>query len=465
MFQWYRKAQVCYVYLSDVSRDSFSRDDGIQSRWFTRSWTLQELIAPKFVIFYSKLWDMIGHKEQLAHILSKITGIDEDDLCGTNLELVSVARKMSWAAKRQATRVEDIAYSLLGLFDVNMPLLYGEGQKAFIRLQEEILRSSYDHSLFGWIPSGGSVFGLRPYTNILSLLYLPEHEHMSSRHNNLIGLLADSPAAFRNSHDIVSMGSWGHLYMSPPVIHNKCVYIDLPVIHQADLNESFAVLDCRFQDDDLNYIAIPLRRWGVGSFSGRLRDLVLVPSEHLRFDSETLSPEGMERLRIKAPVLNEGLDGCFILKELPPESSGYHLRSSQSKFGAHFDRKTRILRPEKHARGSQAVFVFGNKHGDRFAVVLAQYSRGHTSRNSVAYVRTLHKGVEETSEELQGYMQEVDVAGSSWPNTYLGKISITPIGSTNLQIQIMSQSSRQGPTESVSITEFIKEGYLAAGRG
>jgi hypothetical protein len=446
MFRWYQKAQVCYVYLTDVSGHNSSRENELsQSRWFTRSWTLQELIAPKFVIFYSKTWETIGTKEHLSHTISKITSIDEDILCGSSLELVSAAKKMSWAATRQATRKEDVAYSLLGLFDINMPLLYGEGQKAFTRLQEEILRSSYDHSLFAWRLHSASILG-------------PEHYLNKSRFRfsgDLMGLLADSPAAFKESYGVVSMGSWGQIYTSPPVVHNKCVYIDLPVVYLVD--EPLAVLDCRLQDDDLNYLAVPLREWGTGAFKARLCDLVLVPSDCLKFDSKTMAPKGMERLRIKAPLLNEGLEGCFVLKDLPPETSGYRLRSFHCKFGASFDRKALILRPEKHARGAQGVFVFGDKHGHRFAIVLAQYVRGHTSRSSVAYVKALNNSSVETDGELRRYLCEVNVAGGSWPSTYLGKRSITPIESTNLQIQILSQASRQGPTERVSITEYVRE--------
>ncbi|KAF8861247.1 HET-domain-containing protein [Acephala macrosclerotiorum] len=153
MFRWYQRAEVCYVYLADVWGYHTPIEDPrefAQSRWFTRCWTLQELIAPRFVIFYSRLWANIGNKEDLTQIIMDITNIHESALYGASLELFSVARKMSWAAKRQSTRVEDIAYSLLGLFDVHMPLLCGEGSKAFIRLQEEILKSSYDHSLFAW---------------------------------------------------------------------------------------------------------------------------------------------------------------------------------------------------------------------------------------------------------------------------------------------------------------------------
>lgn len=119
------------------------------SRWFTRGWTLQELIAPVDVIFYSQKWDPLGAKQgdplnndwRFPYLLSDITGIDGDVLLGSlTLEDLSVATKMKWAANRHTTRTEDTAYCLMGIFSVNMPLLYGEGSRAFIRLQEEILK-------------------------------------------------------------------------------------------------------------------------------------------------------------------------------------------------------------------------------------------------------------------------------------------------------------------------------------
>jgi hypothetical protein len=132
MFQWYYKAAICYAYLSDVKRIS---DDISGSRWFTRGWTLQELIAPRNVVFFTSKWELIGTKKSLVCSLASITGIDTRTLLDpTTLSSASVARRMSWAAKRQTTRIEDVAYCLMGIFDVNMPLLYGEGEKAFIRL-------------------------------------------------------------------------------------------------------------------------------------------------------------------------------------------------------------------------------------------------------------------------------------------------------------------------------------------
>jgi hypothetical protein len=154
MFQWYKNAEACYVYLSDVSIDGPQyADQWRSSRWFTRGWTLQELLAPLTVRFYDCQWRYCGEKKssRLRRLIAEITSIDEEVLLDSELIFPSaVARKMSWAARRQTTRVEDTAYCLLGLFGVNMPLLYGEGRRAFIRLQEEILRRSADMSLFAW---------------------------------------------------------------------------------------------------------------------------------------------------------------------------------------------------------------------------------------------------------------------------------------------------------------------------
>ena len=147
MYQWYRESHVCYVYLSDVpDMDHFHR-----SRWFTRGWTLQELMAPRFVDFYSADWEELCNKSDYKHQIATITGIEEDAIAGSlQPERYTIGVRMSWAAKRTTKRIEDMAYSLLGICGVNMPLLYGEGTRAFQRLQEEILKTTEDYSLFAW---------------------------------------------------------------------------------------------------------------------------------------------------------------------------------------------------------------------------------------------------------------------------------------------------------------------------
>ncbi|KAF4468041.1 Vegetative incompatibility HET-E-1 [Fusarium albosuccineum] len=186
MFRWYAESAVCIAFLEDVFATEY-QDESMavfqNSRWFSRGWTLQELIAPGKVIFYRQDWKRLGDRAELKKDISYVTGIPEELLDTTHhmaesrkrqLHQVSVAEKMYWAARRETTRPEDIAYCLLGIFDINMPLLYGEGQaKAFKRLQEEIIKSTDDESIYAW---------RQPR-------YRVEGQHYW-------GLFADSPSAF-----------------------------------------------------------------------------------------------------------------------------------------------------------------------------------------------------------------------------------------------------------------------------
>ena len=187
MWSYYRNAAECYAYLADVPDPNKKLDQRQldvkslaalrRSEWFTRGWTLQELIAPTRLLFCASNWNVIGSKTDLARELSSITRIGVKYLQNPDsISEASVAMRMSWAAGRRTTRIEDIAYALLGLFDVNMPLLYGEGMKAFMRLQKKLIKKSDDESIFAWQgPKGPS------------------------------GMLAQSPSAFANSNDIVAL--------------------------------------------------------------------------------------------------------------------------------------------------------------------------------------------------------------------------------------------------------------------
>ncbi|KAI8668926.1 HET domain-containing protein [Fusarium keratoplasticum] len=156
MYQWYRDSTICYAYLEDVTdvlcTPGTSSKRFTESRWFTRGWTLQELIAPRVVEFYTQAWEEIGTKMSLDEEIAATTGIPASILRGKDVSTRNVAERMSWASKRQTTRREDMAYCLMGLFQINMPLLYGEGDKAFVRLQEQILRQEEDYSILAWTP-------------------------------------------------------------------------------------------------------------------------------------------------------------------------------------------------------------------------------------------------------------------------------------------------------------------------
>ncbi|KAL8895334.1 MAG: hypothetical protein Q9207_008213 [Kuettlingeria erythrocarpa] len=192
MFQWYAKATECFVYLSDVSlrgpHGQQASDEQFMARfsasaWYSRGWTVQELLAPAQLTFYDAAWNEIGDRGDLASMISAITGIREQYL-GINgrktIWKASVATKMSWVSRRQTSRSEDIAYCMLGLFDVNMPLLYGEGgTKAFLRLQTEIISRWEDESIFAW--TNNRALGLEV--------------------DNCSGLLASEPSFFADSED------------------------------------------------------------------------------------------------------------------------------------------------------------------------------------------------------------------------------------------------------------------------
>ena len=179
MFRWYQNAAKCYVYLTDVSTSKrslfnparwFSENQSLsfrpkpeglssfdpkskpfnsvwkksfrQSRWFTRGWTLQELLAPASVEFFSQEGTLLGDKKSLEFQIQQITGIPDRALQGYPLSQYSVEKRISWMKTRETTVEEDLVYSLLGIFDIHMSLIYGEGTiKALRRLGEEIEKS------------------------------------------------------------------------------------------------------------------------------------------------------------------------------------------------------------------------------------------------------------------------------------------------------------------------------------
>jgi hypothetical protein len=274
MFSWYRQAYVCYACLDDMLYDgNRSRPEleelgsdtatnngaaivnSIQetekdelhkrmanSRWSTRGWTLQELIAPVEVNFYDSQWHFLGRRSDasMRKILSDATGIPASVLAdsdGTALMDIPIATRMSWASRRETTREEDMAYCLMGLFDVNIPIVYGEGgKKAFRRLQLEIMRQTADQSIFAWDYSFG--FG-------------GAHRKGS--------VLADSPRAFVHSSSVSIWGMLGFIPSRAFEMTNMGLRISVPL---SDLNSPspLALLECGVVDKDRQKqrCAIPL---------------------------------------------------------------------------------------------------------------------------------------------------------------------------------------------------------------
>ncbi|KAG8164126.1 hypothetical protein KVR01_006044 [Diaporthe batatas] len=159
MFNWYHAAAVCYVYLFDVTWNEADDPDGsheqfVGSKWFTRGWTLQELLAPKDIEFYDRDWQYIGSKQSLVDEIVQATRIAREHLLG-DFRTASIAQKMSWLSDRVTTKIEDRAYCMLGLFGVFLDPRYGRGGDEFLRLQLQIFIETppgaiFDESMFAW---------------------------------------------------------------------------------------------------------------------------------------------------------------------------------------------------------------------------------------------------------------------------------------------------------------------------
>ncbi|KDN66776.1 putative heterokaryon incompatibility protein [Colletotrichum sublineola] len=262
MFTWYRDADVCFAYLADVPRAAAEPGTSecasalAASRWFTRGWTLQELLAPAALDFYSSDWCRIGSRPALARVIGSITAIDPsylNDVDGPlRLARASVAERMSWASRRRTTRAEDLAYCLLGIFDVNMPLIYGEGPtKAFRRLQEAVIRDTDDQSVFAWgdVVEGDAVTAA-----------LPDRRPRP--------LLAESPAAFRNSGDVVPVWNPAPSAAARVRIEHSGVTVVTPLLRETPSKwvasrgrpaVFLAPLLCRRRGDPFNTLALCLR--------------------------------------------------------------------------------------------------------------------------------------------------------------------------------------------------------------
>ena len=235
MYRWYEETAICYAFLADVPQGTINPLTGAagpkfkESRWFTRGWTLQELIAPPTVIFLDSEWREFGSKSSLQQLISEITGIPGGFLLGDDLGHASVAQRMSWASKRQTKRTEDLAYCLMGIFGIYMPMLYGEGERAFIRLLEEIMKVSDDHSLFGW--------------------------RSTEDHG---GILATSPAAFADSGNIIQINP-SNMISSPLILSSRGIHLSLPFKNEGEEGSGLAILRCTMVGKENMRLAIHLR--------------------------------------------------------------------------------------------------------------------------------------------------------------------------------------------------------------
>ena len=260
MFRWYQSAAVCYVYLVDFEYDVDAEANNEAyfqtARWWSRGWTLQELIAPSKVQFYDRKWHLYGDKAELADTVCRLTRIDPSVIQDAKrLQSMSVAKRMSWASRRVTSGDEDQAYALLGIFNVSMPLLYGEGGvKAFQRLQEEIIRTSTaaDHSILAWMSWEGEV---TPHDH-LALTSFAGHLEPANYRN----LLSPSPYGFRHGYNIVS---WALPQSETFDLTSRGFRISIFTGSTSVSSDSRAIkvaLNCRYEDESLSHIVLYFER-------------------------------------------------------------------------------------------------------------------------------------------------------------------------------------------------------------
>ncbi|KAF2756242.1 HET-domain-containing protein [Pseudovirgaria hyperparasitica] len=432
MFKWYERAEICYAYLSDVSVKE--GDPLPRSRWFMRGWTLQELLAPRRLVFYNKDWASLGtlkHHDELADDesdddeligevpsesaeseideprndkidgtrlkddnsdenesggnqrvehqpddnlvnnklvdqVSHLAGIDEEFITSEwKVSDASIAKRMSWASTRKTTRIEDTAYCLLGIFDVNMPLLYGEGEKAFQRLQEEIMKTSNDFTIFAW----GIVV---PRTSV------PSFHGMSrpnfGEHN---GLLASIPEFFQGCQELITdeLGE-----KSEPYVQTKQVlHLALPRAvglskHRASGDSSRVVLPCRASSNYLSLLAIGIWSPRPGIFQRSSEYLYLTTRD------EIASEYTQQKFHVSLAHYNISSGPSFLVRSseyilfrrLPPNSSITYVDP-----GVYWNKQNRIIgRNSKLSEDTEPLtkITISHQDGDTLDITLRGFS-------------------------------------------------------------------------------------------
>ncbi|WAO95884.1 HET domain-containing protein [Fusarium falciforme] len=336
MFRWYEDAEICYAYLPDVVGPSSGGLAVVESRWFTRGWTLQELIAPRNLVFYATNWKYINSRSNLSEAIARVTGIEERLLkdnrakAGSILRTTSIARRMSWAARRQTARTEDLAYCLLGIFDINMPLVYGEGARAFTRLQEQIIQHTDDQSIFAW----GLHDGIKP----------------EAGPDTSTSVLAPSPAAFVASGDIVQVDTGEE--SAPFSLTNRGIRIDLRV--GLIRGRRYGIIPCR-RNKATGLLMIKLQNLQGNRFF-RVADAPVTWRSYLAWKRTPKIPVYL--MTVPPPEKHQIPSGSFLV-ELPRDQIAVHSVSKGYTWSPATDLITRN-EPEPHRHSLfEAIRAFG----------------------------------------------------------------------------------------------------------
>ncbi|KAI1854280.1 hypothetical protein JX266_001421 [Neoarthrinium moseri] len=346
MFRWYQNAELCLAYLSDVIHDDEQHIETQlkSSRWLTRGWTLQELLAPRQVLFYGAQWHFIGDRNLLAPAIRASTGISEHYLLQDTssffnkrsrilrVQGAAIAEKMSWAAGRKTTREEDVAYSLLGLCGITMPLLYGEGSQAFLRLQEEVIRRHFDPTLLAWgLPCIFNVYSAP--SSAIDMLTGSIHPWSDPTPEEACwelpsGVLATSPTMFSSSNRIIA-----HKVALDWDLTSKGLRFKLPA---SEDDHPHLVLPCQLRDMPRYFLAVPLMRMENGLYGradARIRlvdkrtwDRWLPQSLHLSTtgSNDKLSHRAEEKGVWLSSTQIQEFSSLLLPKNLSPPRNVYH---------------------------------------------------------------------------------------------------------------------------------------------
>ncbi|GKU04487.1 het containing protein [Fusarium langsethiae] len=444
MFKWYQQASLCYVFLSDFDTTlsyRFAQTSAgrvvhflpadtsfFSSRWFTRGWTLQELIAPRHVSFFDKGWINFGSRDnELLGRLCHKTGISpqlfveprckcpgpypavRDGVCVSctaldtlpqTLDSFTVSVKMRWASSRVTTRKEDSAYCLLGLFNLNMPMLYGEGDKAFLRLQEATIRQSKDHSILLW--RGG--FDITSYSRITGCLAPSPSTFNKPIHILGRRVFRGTSSAFEfDSVSSITLMELTDIAMQMDLWICPCTvsFFNFMTGKQVERALSLGILDLAYDDDYLVRPALLLEQLGTINLYRRVYHMFVVPVDPRQaYSSREISVDEGQSVPLTPKIIPDRLPYPSTLKV------SRHLNQATQ-------RKVDILRHQSHdnVMSMRPSYRLGPKSGPVYLVQKAIEVR-HTSNETGTLICTASSGVSHP------YLSNYDVRTTQIPSPW-----------------------------------------------
>ncbi|KAI0107467.1 HET domain-containing protein [Nemania sp. FL0031] len=393
MFDWYKQSQVCFAYLSDLDVESPTlwrdKDTRLVCRWFRRGWTLQELLAPSRLEFYDSAWNFRGLKTDwlvMKELLS-ITGIRSTEvfLNSNAIREIAVGERMSWASKRQTKRLEDIAYCLLGIFQVNMPMLYGEGMRAFQRLQEEIMKTSTDMSLFCWRAKRGE----STYRGLLA------------RHPSEFALYYGTSLKSRKSISWSSAGVDKEFSVT-----NKGIRIEAELLKIRYEQREITALRCTLRPDD-DVILVPIRHYRDNVYVREQPDLIL-SSDSVNIEQKMIYiAKDIDSQMSQSLAERLNLTLAFTVSPLPAHFKLVPIRGWPTE---HWRHDTECFQLTTDRMSTYITFYQLSRDGEEVGSFLAICQRNTSAAQSLRYALISMHEVEDVFESLEGTLEERTVA-------------------------------------------------------